>query len=267
MIGTVPPSALHAAPVTYEARSEHRNAITAAISSGSASLPSGRPAPTASSTSSRRLAGALALLVGEAARAQPRIRGGGARRHGVAADPVLRVEVGDQPRQRQHRRLGHRVVGHRRRGSLRRRGGDVDDHPFPPLPHRGDDGPNRPDEAHHVQLPELFPLPIRDLEEVRLSGGRPHYLLVQLPARPRARPGRAVLPVRRGRPRSATTASFAPVSRRAASARAESRPVTTTSAPSSTSSRAVASPIPPVEPVTTQTRPRSPRSIGLRYPA
>ena len=29
MIGTVPPSALHAAPVTYDARSEQRNAITA----------------------------------------------------------------------------------------------------------------------------------------------------------------------------------------------------------------------------------------------
>ena len=42
MIGTVPPSALHAAPVTYEARSEQRNAITAAISSGSASRLSGR---------------------------------------------------------------------------------------------------------------------------------------------------------------------------------------------------------------------------------
>jgi hypothetical protein len=32
MIGTVPPSALHAAPVTYDARSEHRKTITAAIS-------------------------------------------------------------------------------------------------------------------------------------------------------------------------------------------------------------------------------------------
>jgi hypothetical protein len=53
MIGTVPPSADQAAPVTYEARSEARNAITAAISSGSARRPSGRPAPTFASTSSR----------------------------------------------------------------------------------------------------------------------------------------------------------------------------------------------------------------------
>ena len=107
MIGTVPPSALQAAPVTYEARSEHRNAITAAISSGSASRPSGRPAPTASSTSSRRLAAAHGLLVGETTVAEPRL---GRRRPGrdrVAADPVARVEVGDQPREREHGSLGH----------------------------------------------------------------------------------------------------------------------------------------------------------------
>src|SRR5919204_103050 len=55
MIGTVPPSALHAAPVTYAARSEQRNVTTAAISSGSARRPSGRPAPTAARTSSRVL--------------------------------------------------------------------------------------------------------------------------------------------------------------------------------------------------------------------
>ena len=53
MIGTVPPSALHAAPVTYDARSEQRNTMTEAISSGRASRPSGRPAPTFASTSSR----------------------------------------------------------------------------------------------------------------------------------------------------------------------------------------------------------------------
>jgi hypothetical protein len=42
MIGTVPPSALQAAPVTYDARSEQRKAITEAISPGSARRPSGR---------------------------------------------------------------------------------------------------------------------------------------------------------------------------------------------------------------------------------
>ena len=51
MIGTVPPSALQAAPVTYDARSEPRKTITAAISSGRASRPSGRPAPTFSASS------------------------------------------------------------------------------------------------------------------------------------------------------------------------------------------------------------------------
>src|SRR5207237_9706284 len=52
MLVTAPPSALHAAPVTYRALSEQRNATTAAISSGSARRPRGRPLPTASSTSS-----------------------------------------------------------------------------------------------------------------------------------------------------------------------------------------------------------------------
>ena len=53
MIGTVPPSALQAAPVTYDARSEQRKTMTEAISSGRASRPSGRPAPTFARTSSR----------------------------------------------------------------------------------------------------------------------------------------------------------------------------------------------------------------------
>src|SRR6266508_633562 len=53
MTATVPPSALQAAPVTYDDTGEQRKAITAAISSGSARRPSGRPAPTLASTSSR----------------------------------------------------------------------------------------------------------------------------------------------------------------------------------------------------------------------
>src|SRR6185312_6853311 len=53
MMGTVPPSALHAAPVTYEARSEHRNTTTEAISSGWASRPSGLPEATFARISSR----------------------------------------------------------------------------------------------------------------------------------------------------------------------------------------------------------------------
>ena len=51
--GTEPPSTDHAAPATFEARSEHRKTIAAAISSGSASRRIGRFEPAASSASSR----------------------------------------------------------------------------------------------------------------------------------------------------------------------------------------------------------------------
>jgi hypothetical protein len=78
MIGTVPPSALQAAPVTYDVRSEQRKTITAAISSGSASRPSGRPAPT--DLGEHLIARAL-LLVGKAALAFHPHPGWGATRH------------------------------------------------------------------------------------------------------------------------------------------------------------------------------------------
>ena len=63
MIGTVPPSALHAAPVTYEARSEQRKTTTLAISSGVAET-SERP-PRADLL--EHLVAVTALLVGEPA--------------------------------------------------------------------------------------------------------------------------------------------------------------------------------------------------------
>ena len=50
--GTTPPSTDHAAPVTYEAASEHRNAITAAISCSVPRRPTGTPPAVASSASS-----------------------------------------------------------------------------------------------------------------------------------------------------------------------------------------------------------------------
>src|SRR3954451_12501762 len=53
MTGTEPPSTLQAAPATEDARSEHRKTMASAISSISASRPIGRPAPTASTASSR----------------------------------------------------------------------------------------------------------------------------------------------------------------------------------------------------------------------
>ena len=67
MIGTVPPSALQAAPVTYEARSEQRKAITAAISLGLGE-PAERPARADRGEHLvARLACARGLLVGEPA--------------------------------------------------------------------------------------------------------------------------------------------------------------------------------------------------------
>src|SRR5437588_6554137 len=51
--GTVPPSTDQAAPATFDAASEQRNAITAAISSSDPKRPSGVRAAVDSSTSSR----------------------------------------------------------------------------------------------------------------------------------------------------------------------------------------------------------------------
>src|SRR2546421_6410351 len=51
--GTVPPSTDHAAPATLDAASEHRNAITAAISSAPPNRPSGVRPAVDFSTSSR----------------------------------------------------------------------------------------------------------------------------------------------------------------------------------------------------------------------
>ena len=56
-------------------------------------------------------------------------------RDGVAADPVLRVEVGDEPREREHRRLRHRVVRHPVEGRFARGRGDVDDRARAALAH------------------------------------------------------------------------------------------------------------------------------------
>ena len=58
--GTVPPSTDQAAPVTFEASAEHKNTITAAISSAEPSRPMGVRPATCSSTSSREAPRALA---------------------------------------------------------------------------------------------------------------------------------------------------------------------------------------------------------------
>ena len=166
MIGTVPPSALQAAPVTYDERGEHRKTITDAISSGSAK-PSERPAgPDRLQHLVPRLPALLGLLVGEPARREPGVAQRRPRRDRVAADPVLRVEVGHEPRQRQHRGLGHRVVRHPRGWALAGRRGHVHDHTLAALAHPGQHRLDRADEAHHVQLPHGLPLLLGQLVEL-----------------------------------------------------------------------------------------------------
>jgi hypothetical protein len=61
MIGTEPPSTDQAAPTTFEAGSEHRNTIAAAISSSRPKRPSGIFVRAASSASSREVPFAAAI--------------------------------------------------------------------------------------------------------------------------------------------------------------------------------------------------------------
>ena len=158
MTGTVPPSALHAAPVTYDDRSEHRKTITAAISSGVPSRPSGRPAD---DLCEHRLA--VALLVGQATVADPRLAGGGSRRDRVAAHPVLRVHVRHQPRERQQPGLHHGVLGQRRGRPLAGGRRHVDDRASPALDEQRQHRACGSDRAHQVQLERSLPVRVRQL--------------------------------------------------------------------------------------------------------
>ena len=236
--------------------------MTEAISAGSASRPSGRPAPTASEHLLTRLNRGGCLLVCQAPVAEPRCGRGRAWRDSIAADAVLGVEIGDETGEREHRRLRDRVVRHPGRRALPRRRRDVHDRAGTRLLHPGQNRPDAADVAHDVQLPHLSPTARRSAPRSR-------------PDRPRRRcsrdtgPVRAPLPSpqpdprRRPAPRDRTaTASSAPTSARAWSARSASRPLTTTRAPSAASRRAVSSPIPAVEPVTRQIRSLRPRSMG-----
>ena len=83
MIGTVPPSALHAAPVTYEARSEQRKTIDRRDL-----LRAGEPPERAAGADLREHLVAVALLIREPTVAEPRVRPGRPGRDGVAADVV-----------------------------------------------------------------------------------------------------------------------------------------------------------------------------------
>ena len=165
MIGTVPPSADQAAPVTYEARSEARNAITAAISIGLREAAEGA----SGADLVEHLVAIPAGLVGEASLPQPGLGGGRPRRDGVAADADAGVEVGDEPRQREHRGLRDRVVRHARRRALPGRRGDVHDRAVR-LPEMRQRRPDRADVAHDVQLPHRVPLLVGHVLEAGLDG-------------------------------------------------------------------------------------------------
>ena len=241
MIGTVPPSALQAAPVTYDARSEARKAITAAISSGSARRPNGRPLPTASSTSSwtyRR--GPPAGRQGHPRRAMHRRRRSG--RDRVAADPIPGIEIRHEPGG-QRGRLRDRIVRHRGRGPLPGSRRNVHHYAATPLAHPRQDRANRPDEAHHVQLPHLVPLLVGDLVERKLI--RDADVVHEHVDRPEL--GLGLADQHGGRIRFGEIAGHTERSAELLSGLFDAlglRPVTTTSAPSSTRSFAVSRPIP-----------------------
>src|SRR4051794_23762939 len=114
-----------------------------------------------------RLPGLRHVLVGETALGEPGVGRSRPGRDGVAADAVLRVQVSDQTREREDGRLRDRVVRHPRRRPLPGARREVDDRAATGLTHRGERCADRPEVAHHVQLPHLVPLRILELFEAR----------------------------------------------------------------------------------------------------
>src|SRR4051794_31240105 len=112
-----------------------------------------------------RVIRARRLLVRETAFVEPCTGRRRARRNGVAADPVLGVEVGYETREREHRCLRHRVVRHPRRRALPRSGGHVHDDAAAGGAHRGQSGADATDVAHHVELPHRVPLVVGQVVE------------------------------------------------------------------------------------------------------
>ena len=110
---------------------------------------------------------------------------------GVAADPVLRVQVGDEPREREHGRLRHGVVRHPRRGPLPGGRGDVDDHAAAALAHPRQRSADRPHVAHDVELPHLVPLRRRRPPRSRVWYATPTLLTRQSTRPERSRASRA----------------------------------------------------------------------------
>ena len=160
MTGTVPPSADQAAP------GDVRGAVgEQEYDHGGDLLRLREPSERPSGADLREHLLAVPLLVGEPAVADPRGGGGRAGRDRVAADAVLRVQVGDEPREREHRRLHHRVVGHAARRALPRGRGDVDDR-APRLLQRRQRRARGPHRAHQVELERRLPVVVRQVGEL-----------------------------------------------------------------------------------------------------
>ena len=244
---------------------------------GSARRPSGRPAPAAASAASRSLAGALGVLVGEAAGRQPGGRQRRAGADGVDEDALARVRVREQARERQHGGLRHAVVGHAGRRALARGRGHVDD---ARLVGGAQVRQRRAGAAHvgqDVELERSHPGGVVDLPPVGDVRAAPTLLTsTSSPPKRSLAAADGVLAARSGgRGRRATpSASGAPS---CSSSRGDGGGAVGVAADDgnaragAASACAVASPMPDVPPVTRQPRPSSPSStaaiLAARRPA
>jgi hypothetical protein len=108
-----------------------------------------------------------ALLIRKAALGEPRLRHGRARSHRVAPNRVLRIEIGNKPREGEHGGLRDGVVRHPRGGPLARRRRDVHYRAASATQMR-QRGSDRTHIAHDVELPVRIPLLVSDLLEARV---------------------------------------------------------------------------------------------------
>ena len=242
----VPPSTDHAAPVTFDARSEHRKTTTAAISSGSAKRPIGTRDAWSSIAGLRASRGPSPRRSDRRARRRPPTAASGrAGRDRVHEHALLRVGVGEHAAQRALRRLRHRVGGVGERRALAGRRGDVDDPAPAALGHAGGERAHQPHRRHDVQLPEPVPVVVG-----RARRGARAKLVPALLTRMSTGPGA------RSAIRSAASGAVTSIP--------SPRDTRSTFAPSASSAVGRRAPMPRVAPVTTATRPEIPRSI---YPA
>ncbi len=169
--GTAPPSTDHAAPVTFEARSEHSTTTMPATSSRCRTAPWGSCPACASSASSRVIPFAAATWSARPPSSSHRRRLHRPGRHGVHQHAAGRVGVGEHARQRELCRLGHRVGGVGERRPLAGRRAHVHDPPSPALGHPRRGRPHQPHRRHHVQLPLRLPVGVLQLvQRLGLAG-------------------------------------------------------------------------------------------------